>query len=201
MAEWKKEKVCYEANNAAKMSNLYRIFFGIFILSAVFFAGIIIGVKKPPVYDFFSSGGGKQQIFTYLERLQPIEERFYPICNQNMAWMGKGERANEEYSAFLDKGIGEMEEILRELARISTNPHVLESHLLLMDEIKTLKDMMLEQQFGLENHDPQSVEKAKLYFKKYVAIAQSRRIALKKMMETYKIPYIDLGDRIKYKVE
>lgn len=201
MAEWKKEKVCYETSNTAKMPNLYGIFFGIFVLSAVFFAGIIIGAKSPAVYDFFSNSRGKQQIFTYLERLQPIEERFYPIFNQNMEWMLKGGQAKEEYIAFLDKGIGEVEEILRELARISINSHVMESHILLMDEIRTLKDMMLEQQFGLENHDPKSVEKAKLYFKRYVAIAQSRRIALKKMMETYKIPYIDLGDRIKYKVE
>ncbi|QEK12385.1 hypothetical protein FQB35_08350 [Crassaminicella thermophila] len=150
------------------------------------------------IYNNIFNGSPKKKIFIYLKTIQPLEDKFYLLVNENVDLVNKTLYKNKEDIYLLKENIETIDSIMLDLAKVQTNEYMLENNYLFLDEMKIMRDIMLEKKFALENNDIKSLMKANEYLEKYFIIGQIRRQALKKVFDKYNIVYLELGNRIKY---
>ncbi|MEW9123366.1 MAG: hypothetical protein AB2421_11720 [Thermotaleaceae bacterium] len=143
----------------------------------------------------------KEQIFAYLKKVQPLEDEFYEIVNNHILFHKEKLDKEQEQAVFYENTIPRLEYILIEIIQIDINPYVSENYYLFMDEINLIRDIVAEERLELERGDGTSEEKSKKELEKYILVSQMRRENLKKLFDKYHILYIDMGNKIKYKIK
>ncbi len=197
MTEFKGEK---SWNKTTRIFKINIFFYGI-LLGFVMMLGIFLGSRSPVINHYMTVNHGKQEIFKYLEVVQPLEEAMYPVLAETVIWNQKYTQGQKLSFESLDEKMKLVDELLMMLIKVPNNPQVMASHVLLMEELKIIKYVMIEQKFAHTYDDGKSIEKAQAYLKEFQNTAKLRRATLKKMLEQYNISYIDLGDRIKYRIK
>ncbi|TCO80070.1 hypothetical protein [Marinisporobacter balticus] len=140
----------------------------------------------------------KKQIFVYLKVVQPLEERFYGVVNENVDLKDKCLYDDKKDPYRIKENIVAIDGIMIDLANVETNDFMLENKYLFLEEIEIMRDILLEKKLGIENNDVKSLIKANAYLEKYFLIGQIRRQVLKKIFDKYYIVYLELDNRIKY---
>lgn len=165
----------------------------IFIMILVLF----LSSYKSHFSTFFSNiSHEKQELFSYLKDVQPIEDEFYSLVGDLPDEDNKNQSINN-----IKNAIEIIDRLLKELVDVKGSGPVQENKLFFTQEIKAVRNMLVEQRFWISNHDKVSLEKSKAYFDEYQMVSELRRDSLKNIFEDYDVQYIDLGNRIKYKVE
>jgi len=141
----------------------------------------------------------KQQIFSYLKAVQPIEDEFYQIVHAHINYIGNN--TDEEHLEYLKSSISHIDKTMERLIAVKADPYISENKLLFIEEMKTARTMLLEQIYWYKERDEISREKSKLYYREYLTVSQLRRDSLKRIFDHYEINYLDLGGRIKYKTK
>ncbi|MBB6218975.1 hypothetical protein HNQ80_005153 [Anaerosolibacter carboniphilus] len=197
MAELKGEKPL------GKKTKIFRtnIFLYGILLGLMMMLGIFLGSRNPLINHYMTLNTKKQEIFKYLEQIQSLEEKMYPISKESINWIHRYSKGKDGDLDSLDQNMMVIDELMMMSINIPASSQVMESHILFMEELKMIKSAMIEMEFAQNHDDARSIEKAQVYLKEFQTTANERRIALKTMMEQYKIPYIDLGDRIKYRTK
>ena len=197
MAELKGDKPIDKKANLFRMNTfLYGIVLGLTMI-----LGIFLGSKSPLIHDYITINVEKQEIFKYLDEIQSLEEKLYPVTQESGEWIRNHSPEQPGDFKALDQSMMKIDEIMMMVINIPISSPVMESHALLIEELKTVKYAMIEMRLAEAYNDTRSVEKAQAYLNEFQDTVNVRRVALKKMMDQYKIPYIDLGDRIKYRIK
>ncbi len=174
----------------------------IFLLTgSILYLGSFSKLQQMKPIQFIINTHSKHEMFTYLKSVQTIETDFYRIVNNDKLLSTEGKPDEKSLVLFYEEAIPVLEQLMITLATIDTNPTIVENYHLFLEEIKSIRDMMVEKKFAIENQDNVSDEKAVKYMERYALISHMRRENLKSLFDRYRIPYIDLGDKIKYKIK
>ncbi|MTI54021.1 MAG: hypothetical protein FH760_04050 [Geosporobacter ferrireducens] len=188
-----------------KKKSIGRIALGVFVvvffLSSILYLPSVSKLHSVSPIQFIINMHSKYEIFTYLKDVQAIEDDFYEIVNNEKLLYTNGKADEKSFILFYEEAIPVLEQLMIALAKIDTNPTVIENYQLFSEEIKSIRDMMVEKKFAMEYQDSISYEKAMKYTERYTLASRMRRENLKSLFDRYKILYIDLGDKIKYKVK
>ncbi|QXM06219.1 hypothetical protein [Crassaminicella indica] len=141
----------------------------------------------------------KKQIFTYLKSIQFIEEQFYTLVNETIDL--KNQSIYQDNKELLQENIAAIDDMMIKLANVKTNYYMIENHYLFLEEMKTMRDVLLEKKLSVVYNDEKSLTRANEYLKKYFIVGQMRRSSLKKVFDKYDIIYLELDNRIKYITE
>jgi hypothetical protein len=197
MAELKGDKPIDKKTNLFQMSTfLYGLLLGLTMI-----LGIFLGSKNSLIHDYMTSNIEKQEIFKYLDVIQSLEEELYPVTQESVEWIHNYSPGRVGELDALSQNMTTIDELMMTIIDIPISPPVMESHALFIEELKTVKYAMIEMNLAKGHDDKRSIEKAQAYLNEFQDTVNVRRMALKKMMDQYKIPYIDLGDRIKYRIK
>lgn len=138
----------------------------------------------------------KKEIFTYLKKVQPLEDRFYTLVSEKTDL--KHKRVNQNNKELFTKDIKVIDEMMLRWASIESNDYMIENHYLFLEEMKTMRDILLEKKLSIEYNDEKSTTRGNEYLEKYFIIGKIRRKSLKKIFDKYDIIYLELDNRIKY---
>ncbi|MCT4621173.1 MAG: hypothetical protein N4A62_17515 [Marinisporobacter sp.] len=138
----------------------------------------------------------KKEIFTYLKKVQPLEDRFYTLVSEKTDL--KHKRVNQNNKELFTKDIKVIDEMMLRWASIESNDYMIENHYLFLEEMKTMRDILLEKKLSIEYNDEKSTTRGNEYLEKYFIIGKIRRKSLKKVFDKYDIIYLELDNRIKY---
>ncbi|QZY56525.1 hypothetical protein [Crassaminicella profunda] len=138
----------------------------------------------------------KKQIFMYLKTIQPLEDSFYTLVSENIDLSNK--RIQQDNKDLLRENITAIDEMMLQWVNVENNEYMIENHYLFLDEMKIMRDILLEKNLSIEYNDEKSLVKAHEYLKKYFIIGRIRRKSLKKTFDKYDIIYLELDNRIKY---
>lgn len=158
------------------------------------------GIVKKMIRDI-QNKKPREEIFGYLKAVQSLEDRFYALAAHNMDLMDNSFSQDKRQQSYLEEMILKIDTLILDLTNLETNDYIKENHQLFLEEIKVMRDVIMEEKLSIENQDSKSHIKAKEYLKKYNTIAKTRKQVLKKVFDRYDIVYIDLGNRIKYKIK
>ncbi|WZL74601.1 hypothetical protein QBE52_07885 [Clostridiaceae bacterium 35-E11] len=194
----------------SRRKNLYKIFtYGICIILLILLLGYGV-IKKQGVIQnevikkmiyHIQNKQAREEIFGYLKTVQIVEDGFYEIVNKHIDLGNNGFSQDQNETKDLEEALLKIDTLILDLTKLDTNDYMQENHQLFFEEIKVMRDVIMEEKLGIENQDKRSFVKAKEYLKKYKIIAEVRRQSLQKVFDRYDIVYIDLGNRIKYKIK
>ncbi|MCT4605304.1 MAG: hypothetical protein N4A64_04225 [Marinisporobacter sp.] len=185
-------------NNEEKKMRKKLIIFGMFIFFIILFMFVIQKdvSSNNSILKSVLDRGLKKEIFIYLKRVQPLEDRFYTLVNEKIDLDHK--RISQNNKEFLTKDIKEIDEMMLKWANIESNEYMIENHYLFLDEMKIMRDFLVEEKLSIEYNDEKSIIRGNEYLEKYFILGQIRRKSLKKVFDKYDIIYLELDNRIKY---
>jgi len=192
----KSERFLEKIGQKYKKGILKTFFYGILVL--LFLSLIFYWADEK---NFFHIGPRKK-IFSYLKEVQPLEERFYKLVEDNRKMEDHREFLTEqEYLQFLDQSIIAIDEMILDLAVIDPGRYMQENKFLFLEEMKAIRNMLAEKRIGMKMKSESSLLRMEEYLENYRVMARARRDSLKNSFNKYGIVYIDLKDRIKYKIQ
>ncbi|HHY90062.1 MAG TPA: hypothetical protein GX503_00205, partial [Clostridiales bacterium] len=172
----------------------------------IFFYGILVVLSLSFVFYWADEKnlfhvGPKKKIFSYLKEVQPLEEKFYKLVEENQKIEEQRTFLTEqEYLQFLEESILALDEIIVNLAAIDPREYMQENKFLFLEEMKAVRNMLAEKRIGIKTKDESSLFRAETYLENYHVMAQARRDSLKNSFNKHGIVHIDLKDRIRYKI-
>lgn len=196
MGIFKQKEVASSEYNKEKRLK-YNVFVFVMFMIVIVEYTYFIGKNDGFIKNIFDEKP-KKQIFVYLKEVQPLEDKFYRLVNENVDLNRKQLYDNKKDETLIKEDISVLDSIMIDLANVGTNDYMLENKYLFLEELESIRDILLEKKLGIENNDVKSFVKANAYLEKYFLIGQIRRQVLKKVFDKYHITYLELDNKIKY---
>ncbi|SHJ90789.1 hypothetical protein SAMN02745975_03198 [Geosporobacter subterraneus DSM 17957] len=197
-----RETIHFVINKRKSIGIIMLVFFSVLVLSgSMLYLFSLSRFQQAKPIQFILNLHSRHEIFTYLKNVQEIENQFYDIVHQQKQLSASEDFNGHQLVSLYEKAIPALEQLMIDLAKTETNPTIMENYHLFSEEIKSMRDAMVENKFGIEKNDPISRERAGKYIDRYALVSRLRRENLKTLFDRYNISYIDMGDKIKYKVK